>query len=492
MVPAFFAIERARARRAAVFYGWWLGLVGNAVGFYWMIRLLERFAGLSLPTSAALFLLVCGFQATRTALFGWALHAIRRNSNLPVAFVAPPLMVTLELCVPFIFQYYLAMALARQPLLIQVADLTGVMGVTALLMLVNGAVYDVLTAPRRRVISAAVAASILLATLGYGYLRIAQVGELRAAAPKLKVGIVQPNVVSFDERDGVFSVTDRRRLADLQARSAELEAMGADLILWPESSYPVWVSRRSSGDWPETHPYHIGRGLSVPLVFDALTYDPPKSAGQPYNSALLLDRGSFAARYDKNNLMMFGEFIPGAETFPWLKRLTSNAGQYTAGREVVTLPFRDGGGREWRLGPMICLEDILPDFGRQLGQKHPHLLINLTNDAWFGDTSEPWQHLALSVFRSVELRTDMVRAVNTGVSAYVDATGRVYSESYVVDPTRDARGADKMLAEVALLEGGHTAYASAGNSFSYACAALTLYLWLILPRVRRRRALISA
>ncbi|MCA1636387.1 MAG: apolipoprotein N-acyltransferase, partial [Acidobacteria bacterium] len=437
-------------------------------------------------------LLVCGVHGTRMMLFAWALHAVRRNFNLPLAFIAPPLMVSAELCVPSLFQYYVAMALARQPLLIQVADLTGVLGVSALLMLVNGAVYDVLTAPPRRIVVAAAAAAVLVAALAYGHLRIAQVRDLRAAAPKIRVGVVQPNVVSFDEPDGTFSVAAQRRLAALQARSAELEAMGADLILWPESSYKVWISRRSAGDWPESHPSRIGRGFSAPLVINALTYDPPKSSARPYNSALLLDRGNFTARYDKNNLMMFGESIPGAETLPWLKGLVPNASQYMAGEGVTMLPFRDRAGREWRLGPMICLEDILPGFGRQLGRQRPHLLINLTNDAWFGDTSEPWQHLALSIFRSVELRTEMVRAVNTGVSAYVDATGRIYSESYVVDPTQETRGADKFLAEVALLEGGHTAYVAAGESFGYAGTVLTLYLWLIAPRLRRSRASASS
>lgn len=491
MVPAFYVTERAASTRSAVLQWWWYAFVGNAGGFYWMIPLFERFAGLAWAPSAALYLFACGFQAVRVALFGWGLRSVRRNTDLPVALVAPPLMVALEMCFPFIFQYYLAMALARQPHLIQVADLTGVLGVTALLMLVNGALYDVLTGRRRRLATAIVSASILVAALAYGYVRLGQSDAARAAAPKLKVGIVQPNVASFDDAGGTFTVADRRRIIELQARSAELEAMGADLVLWPESSYPVWVPRTATGDWPESHPSRIRRGFSVPLVFNALTYEPPRTSARPWNSAVMLDgEGKFAARYDKNNLMMLGEYTPGVETFSWLRDFAPNvAGHYTAGEEVVTLPFRDRAGREWRLGPMICLEDILPAYGRRLGRERPHLLVNLTNDAWFGDTSEPWQHLALSVFRSVELRTELVRATNTGVSAYVDAAGRVYSETYVVDPAREARGADKALAEVALVEGGHTFYASAGDLFAYACIAATLYLWLVLPRLRWRKSL---
>ena len=136
---------------------------------------------------------------------------------------------------------------------------------------------------------------------------------------------------------------------------------------------------------------------------------------------------------------------------------------------------------------MICYEDIISNFGRQLAGEHPHLLVNITNDSWFGDTSEPWEHLALSVFRAVEMRTDLVRAVNTGVSAFVDANGRVFHRTYAVDPTMHPRGADHTHASVAMMEGGHTVYALVGNVFSWLCALLTGFLWFVRPRLVRRR-----
>lgn len=494
MIPGLYAIERAPSLRSAIFVAWLIGLMGNAGGFYWMIGTMERFAGLSWPLATLAFLLVCGFHAIRLILFGWALRLIRQNSNLPMALVAPLLMVAVEMCVPLIFQYYLAMALARQPLFIQIADLTGVAGVTALLLMVNGALYDLIINGRTRIKSFAVTMAILFAVLGYGALRIKQIDAQRAQAPKIKIGIVQPNTVNLDEAGGGGNrVLAQRKIGALQARSAELEAMGADLILWPESSYPTWISRQTTADRAESHPARVKRGFTVPLVFNAITYNAPLNSGPPYNSALVIDRdGKLAGRYDKNYLFMFGEYMPGSDIFPWLKDLSPMSEQYAAGEEAVTLPFQDKEGREWRLGPMICLEDILSSFGRQLAAKRPHLLVNLTNDSWFGDTREPWQHLALSVFRSVELRTDLVRAVNTGVSAYVDATGRIYAETYVVDPAKNPRDADTILAEVALAEAGHTVYAVAGDFFGYTCIALALALCLILPRRRRRNTLISS
>lgn len=487
MVPALCAIERASSTRRAVLFAWWAGLVGNACGFYWMFGTMQRFAHLPWLPAGFLFFLICGFHAIRLALFGWAVRLIRNHSELPLALVAPLVIVTVEMCVPLIFPFYLAMSLAGQPLLIQIADLTGVAGVSALLLIVNGAIYDVMSGSRRRRVIVVASGAILMATVGYGYLRTRQFAQKRALAPKIKVGIVQPNASTF--ADGGNQILAERKIADLQSRSAELEAAGADLIVWPESSYPRWLSRQSAGDRPESDPLRIKRGFATPLVFNATTYNPPLSTAHPYNSAFLLDTdGKFKVRYDKNNLFMFGEYTPGAEMFPWIQNLSPlKLEQFAAGQSVETMPFQARDGREWRLGPMICLEDILPGFGRQLGALHPHLLVNVTNDSWFGDTSEPWQHLALSVFRSVELRTELVRAANTGVSTYVDATGRVYAETYAVDPAQDSRGADKILAEVALMEGGHTVYALVGDYFSYICIALTLYFSLLSPWLRHRQ-----
>ncbi len=491
MLPALFAIDRASSRWRAALFAWCMGIVGNAGGFYWMIAVIESFADLPLPASVLVFIAVCSFQALGLLLFGWILHAIRRNFDLPLALLAPLIMVTTELCMPLLFQFYVAMTLARQLHFIQIADLTGPLGVTALLLMVNGAIYDLVTNPRRRLRTALVSALIVAGVLAYGYFRINQMSRLRAAAPKIKVGIVQPNISSNQTGNSKGLFADQQ-IAILQKLSAELEAEGADLIVWPESAYPETISRRMEGDWPEQHASRIRRDFTAPLIFNVITYEPTANRRPMYNSALLLDSGGkFEARFDKNQLLIFGEYFPFLETFPWLQKFAPQAGsQYAAGQAAVTFPFRTKDGREWRLGPMICLEDIIPAFGRKVGKLRPHLLVNLTNDSWFGDTSEPWQHLSLSVFRSIEHRTELVRAVQTGVSAYVDATGKIYAETYVAGTPESPRPPDKLLQEIALIEGGHTVYAAAGDIFGYLCATITIFLWQVFPRLRRRRIFI--
>ena len=191
-------------------------------------------------------------------------------------------------------------------------------------------------------------------------------------------------------------------------------------------------------------------------------------------------------RFDKMSLLMFAEYQPLLEALDFVENLAPEASShFHHGEEALTFPFEHAGST-WRLGPMICYEDTLPDHGRRLAVHHPHLLVNLTNDAWFGDTSEPWEHLALSVFRAVEMRTDLVRAVNAGVSAFIDVNGRVYHRSHALDA---GPGVDAVLAETVLMGGveggGHSFYARFGDVFGTLNVLVLSGLWLVWPRVRR-------
>jgi hypothetical protein len=175
-------------------------------------------------------------------------------------------------------------------------------------------------------------------------------------------------------------------------------------------------------------------------------------------------------------------FLPSASAFPesiffpWLHKLVPKGfGDMIPGREVRTLPFRDSQGQVWKIGVAICYEDILPQHLRETGALHPQLVVNLTNDTWFGAKTEPWQHLALAVFGSVEQRTSLARAVNSGVSAFVDPNGRVLKKTYAVDPHLNPTPADMTMDVLPLLEGGHTVYESSGNSFAYLCLCATAF-----------------
>jgi apolipoprotein N-acyltransferase len=484
-VPMFMAIERTPSYRRALFLGWWAGLMETAGGFYWLIDVMRRFADFPWIGAAAVFLLFCATRAIIFLFFTGAVLAIRKRIRIPLTLLGPIAMVSCELLVPQLFPCGQWISQAWNPLVIQVSELTGPLGVTALLMMINGALYDLMLDPRAARYPAMASVALLGAALIFGAVRMRQTDEIVARAPRLKVGLVQPNFAYTI--DGEFSRDEAlRQLTALQEQSRRLEQQGAELLVWSEGSFPVAVPRDFNEDFSADSLAMIRRGFSVPTLIGAEMYDTAHE--DAFNSAILLDRnGKVAGHYDKVRLLAFGEYVPGIETFPWLRKfLPAGAGRFTAGAGPGVISLQAPNGDTWRLGPVICYEDILQGFLRGVGQLHPDLLVNLTSDSWFGANTEPWEHLALAVFASVELRVGMVRAVNSGVSALIDPNGRVTQQSYADDPYRHPRGADGILVTVPKMAGGRTTFVAVGNLFAYLCLATTL-LFLANAIVRARR-----
>jgi apolipoprotein N-acyltransferase len=492
LVPQLHVALTSRTPRAAFLQGWFTGTLANTIGFYWMDSLLERFGHMSPIEALPIMLLLTAYQGLEFALLSWGVWRLRARTGgrLPTALMAMLVMAAVELVVPQVFPFYLAISQAAVPAVIQVADITGPIGVTALLVAWNGALLDAWNGRRagrgRAALQPlAIATLFVVADLAYGALRLHQVDVARAAAPKVKTGLVQANV-------GILEKWDPKEFAGLlethQRLSADLARAGAELVVWPESSYSYALPRPFLHEFPDGDPRRVRVGFDTPLVFGALTRTagrPQKPADRyPYNTALMMDaEGRVTAAYDKVFLMLFGEYIPFYDSIPWFTQLFPEASNFSRGRDPGSFPLHVR-GRDYALGPLICYEDILPGFTRSVTQLKPNALVNITNDAWFGRTSEPYQHLALAVFRAVENRLELVRAVNTGVSAHVDAAGRVLAQTTSVDPalTPDAPPAT-LLVDLAMLEGGGL-YRHVGNLFGFGC----LLALVALVRRGARRA----
>ncbi|HVY37216.1 MAG TPA: apolipoprotein N-acyltransferase [Polyangia bacterium] len=485
MVPQLWVARAAATPRRAFLHGWLTGTVANAGGFYWMDGLLERFGHMPAIEALPIMLLLVSYQGLAFALLSWLVRRGVDRTGRALALLAPLVMVTIELVVPQMFPYYLGFAVAFVPRLIQVADLTGPLGVTALLLAFNGALAD-LVRDRGAWRGLAVAGALLIADVGYGSVRLHQVDARRAAAPKVRTGLVQANV-------GILEKWDPAEFARLlrlhQQASADLQRGGAQLIVWPESSYPYALPRDFAHDFPSEDARRIRRGFDTPLLFGALTvadrsarHGPDK---YPYNTALMMDAaGDITGKFDKVFLMLFGEYIPLYDSIPWFTEIFPEASNFSRGSAPASFPLRTAAGN-YKLGPLICYEDILPGWARRVAQLDPNAFVNITNDAWFGRTAEPHQHLALAVFRAVEHRLEMVRAVNTGVSAHVDAGGRVLAETESVDPAEQPPAEPKtLLVDLAMLPGGGV-YRVVGDLFGWTCLAVLGFL-LVVPSARKR------
>jgi apolipoprotein N-acyltransferase len=457
-----------------LFLGWWAGVVETGGGFYWLIDVTRRFADFPWWAAALVFLVFCAARALIFLLFTLIVRFIRERRRVPMTVLGPIVMVSCELVVPQLFPCGQWISQAWHPLVIQIAELTGPLGVTALLMVVNGALYDAAVDGSKARYYALGAAALLAAALIFGAIRMRQIDAIVARAPRMKIGLVQPNfayTVSGEmSRDEILG-----QLTALQTESSRLQQAGAQLLVWSEGSYPITLPRNFTADFTPDSLAMIRRGFNIPVVIGADMYD--AAHDDAFNSAILLDAdGRVAGRYDKVRLLAFGEYIPGIESFPWLRKfLPPGTGRFTAGTGpgIMTLP--GPAGQAWRLGPVICYEDILQGFVRGVGQLHPNLLVNLTSDSWFGAQTEPWEHLALAVFAGVELRVSMVRSVNSGVSALIDPNGRLVEKTYANDPYRNPRAEDGIVVSAPFMPGGHTLYAAVGNLFAYLCMAATLF-----------------
>jgi apolipoprotein N-acyltransferase len=179
----------------------------------------------------------------------------------------------------------------------------------------------------------------------------------------------------------------------------------------------------------------VGRRIGIPAIVGAVLIDRVGGARGYvlYNSALSTNAGGdVTARYDKEYLLTFGEYLPFGDAFPILYEWSPNSGRFSPGTTLDPLVVEDNLGRKHQVTTLICYEDILPSFTRaavNASHGESELIVNITNDAWFGDTTEPWEHLALAQLRAIEHRRYLVRSTNSGVSAIVDPVGRVLSHT---------------------------------------------------------------
>ncbi|MGB0679385.1 MAG: apolipoprotein N-acyltransferase [Polyangiales bacterium] len=425
-LPAWSAMPQCIAPRHAFLVAWCAGVVAMAGGYYWLVGMLEHFSGFPWLACVAIAMIFYLYMGLIVGLWGF-LVAWGARARWNLVLVGALALMALEHVFPMLFPAYLGASFHQLPALIQVADLGGPLWLSGFLVAVSGALYMTLRAAwarQRRLRELGVVLALTAAMLAYGHYRIGQVQAQAARAARIRVGLVQANMGLLAKRQDPLEGL-RRHVQQSQQLEAEVQP---DLLIWPESAF-AWAVPSGVSNLKR----YVTGPLRTALVFGGLSRRPPPpgaAAKRPrlYNTAFVLDaQGNVLGSYDKTFLLAFGEYLPGGETFPWLYDLSPNSGRFTPGSRLQAVRWR-----QWRLGLLVCYEDILPSFVNALMHvSAPDVLINLTNDAWFGDTHEPWIHLALAKFRAIEQHRDLVRATNSGVSAIIDALGRVQSHSAV-------------------------------------------------------------
>jgi apolipoprotein N-acyltransferase len=429
LAPLFWALDKARSWKSAAFRAWLYVFLGNSAICAWVAHSVNAFTSIPLPLSVPAVFVLSVFEQGSWVVLAALRHVLHRNFGIRPVFWTPAALLFLDVCWPKFFPNTMGSVFYGVPWLAQAADVTGVWGLTALLGATSEAAAALFskTWPRPQLLRhGAAALGLFAAASAYGAWRLGVVRDwMTRPAGSVRVAVVQPNVNAAlnvraeADREGARAEILRRmtRLTD------EALKLKPDFVFWPETSYPDTYHGDSSAESRAVTAALDAylRQTGVPLLFGARD-----QVGKKRYNALFLVRpdargGLTRDVYHKSRLLVLAEHVPLSEYFPELAYYV---------RSVGGTAFFEGGGpqvleapRGVRLGAMICLEGLYARFVRQLALKDAQVLVNATNDAWFGDGMEPALHLYLTAFRSIETRRPMVRSTNTGHSAVVDIDG---------------------------------------------------------------------
>jgi apolipoprotein N-acyltransferase len=476
LVPLFIALEGKSLRRAfALSFSMGIGFL---MGVYYWINVLEKF-------ELTDFLLLGIYLGTYFGLFGLVLNFVSKRTRLPQFVSAPWIWVSAEYvrslggfwALPWPFLGY--SQFLNLPL-IQISSLTGVYGVSFLIVMVNAGLSEIImrygdtylraSAQTKRglFVPAFVSAGLVGLTLLYGFDTMAKIPQ----NGRVRVAVIQGNIPQ--EIRWNFQFRQRNFDKHVQLTRQAANDGHVSLIVWPETAVQGSLQQNKN----ELDNFAaLSRDTTGYLLVGSAERPKFASTGRresnTFNSAFLISpMGGIAGRYNKIRLLPFGEYLP-YKKLPWPSRIASawNAGEFEPGTEYTLFNLESV-----KFAVTICWENIFPDLFRQFVKKGANFTVNITNEAWFGETAAPYQFLAMSVFRAVENRISIVRAANTGVSAFIDPIGRILGTVKKADKDIFVEG---YLVQDVPLSQARTFYTNYGDLFAFACITVLLAMFVL-------------
>jgi apolipoprotein N-acyltransferase len=444
LIPLLLALRRADLK-CGFALGMLFGMVHHFGLVYWTVHAMHLYGKLPVAQAIVVLLLLSGYLSLYPGAFCAALAWLRPTPKQLVV-LAPILWIGLELARTWLFTGFpwalLGYSQYDHLALIQISDLVGVYGVSALIVFSNvvlsvmmlawleTAWLDVVPSKRTAAVSGILLVVLLAAALGYGGRRIRTIDKMAASSESIKVAVIQGNIDQARKWDTAFQVLTTVKYRNL---SSEPDARDADVVIWPETATPFYLfddkilSEMTLEGIKASNAHYIIGSPSYAAEKETLLF---------YNSAYLVSpQGQAEGKYDKVHLVPFGEYVPMQRWLPFIDKMVAQVGDFKPGRQGNTLSWD---GRH--VGMLICYEAIFPGLARAMVRNGAHLLVNITNDAWFGRTSAASQHFSMAVFRAVENRRYLARSANTGISGFIDPCGRIVSptslfqEAVVAEP----------------------------------------------------------
>ncbi len=477
-VPLLFSIQQIKGKNQVIksyLYGFVSGFITNVILLYWVVVAMNKYGNINLAVSIlGLVLLAAILSALYSGTFTMLIKIFRDGRMSGEILFVPVVWVVLEYLRTFLFSGFpwelLGYSQYKDLSLIQISRFTSVYGVSFLIMLFNTLLYEAIvwwyeTKSVRTVkypylfAKTIVIFLLITGTLIYGDITIENTASVvHHTNDTITVGLIQGDIDQNHKWDPVYQ--DNTIASYLSFSQEAYNQSHPRLIIWPETATPFFFQSDSNyasriSGFVKSHDLY--------LLFGSPAFDYTQNGMHYYNSAFLMGPGgTILGRYDKRHLVPFGEYLPLKNIFFFLKKLTDTIGAFTPGRQGNLLKFGNV-----RMGTLICYEIIFPQLSANDVRDGANLLVTITDDAWFGNTSAPYQHLSMAVFRAVENERFVVRAANTGISAVIAPTGKILASTKLFVPSF-------IDYKVALIN-TKTFYSAHGDVFAFVC--ILLFVW---------------
>ena len=477
LFPLLYSLEKKNVRHNFI-CGFVAGLTSYLGLVYWVVIAMSRYGGIDVFTSFSIMLLLACYLSFYVASFAASVPYLEEKFSMPVFISAPIVWILLEYLRGVLLTGFpwslLAYSQHRFLPLIQVSSVTGPYFISYLIVAINCIVYHVLVGriggteiKKLRDLKPLGSSFLVYCTAilmflgaslvyGYGRLTMSEGGNLKAL-------IVQGNIPQDVKWDEAFKMRTIRTYYQKTMDAGK----GNDLIVWPETAMPfLFDEEQNLNEFVKELPVL----LHTDLLFGTVSRDGRREL---YNTACDYgEDGKLSGVYRKVHLVPFGEYTPLAEYLPFLTKMTAAGGDFHPGKSHDPITTAVG-----KVGILICYEGIFPSITKDTVKRGAQVLVNLTNDGWFGRTSAPYQHLVFYIFRAIEADRWILRAANTGISAVIDPRGRINEKTALFE--------DATLRGTFSVRKGWTPYVRYGDYFIL-LSAIFLAVGCVIKGVRLR------
>ena len=468
--------------------GFYLGAIAGLAFFigtvFWVTNSVHFYGNIPLLPASLITLLLCAYLALYPALFGAIIVCGGKKCPALLFLMAPAAWTALELARAYVFSGFpwalLGYSQYRILPMIQIANITGVYGVTFLIVLVNTAIAEFLM-DRKKYRGLIAAGLLLFLTLGYGFIQLRE----PQGTEGMRVSLIQGNIEQDRKWDPLYQADV---IAAYKRLTREALMRNPELIIWPETAVPFFFGGDRPGDRALTQDLRaFVKHNKVPLLFGSPTFEvKPGRVVHLRNSAFFLDpKTDVEAVYHKIHLVPFGEYVPLKSVLFFIEKMVQAIGDFQSGKEYTLMTVRPGrpvaspgesaSPDGIKISVVICYEIIFPHLVRKFVDRGAEVMTTVTNDAWFGRTSAPYQHFAMAVLRAVENHVPVARAANTGISGFIDSNGRILQKSDIFTEAH--------LTSTVIPSRRRTFYTRHGDLFAYACVLVSI----VMLGVRKRK-----